>query len=90
MFWLSGLTSVVADLSVHRAFFNPPRISIIREVMSSSQARMVIDQGADDSNPAVFTPTWSSEPVVDLSQEMLAILEEAGVSERFKEFCRKC
>ena len=58
--------------------------------MSVARGSVVIDQGDDVDMQAPFVPTWFAEPVVELSQEMLAILDDAGVSNRFKDFCKKC
>ena len=58
--------------------------------MVSSRFSMVVDEGADESLRAAFVPSWILETEVELSQDMLALLDEAGVSSRFKDFCRKC
>ena len=58
--------------------------------MASSQVSMMVDEGADAAARAPFVPSWFLENEVELSQEMLALLDEAGVSNRFKDFCRKC
>ena len=89
----SGLTDISCDgYSRSRvAYLLPSYVSnLLLEVMTSSQSRMVVDQGAEGGDTPQFVPSWSSEPAVKLSQEMLATLDEAGVSVRFKEFCMKC
>ena len=42
-----------------------------------------------DVRMAAAATSWSNNIIQDLSQEFLAILDEAGVTPRFKEFCSK-
>ena len=67
------------------AYLLPSYVSnLLPEVMTSSKSRMVVDQGAEGGGAPQFVHSWSSEPAVKLSHEMLATLDEAGVSVRFK------